>query len=108
MIVCNDNGNLESMITIVHELGHMLSYYDLNKDYQKQIEAANYERDLARGELIGFKIDQGFAPPTFDYTNKERFIELENIRITFEKFFDSTWEEAKKKIRKDIFGRKYK
>ena len=101
------NASYQGEIATLNQ-NHLNEVDNLTKDFKDQIDKANYERDLARGELIGFKIDHGFTPSTFDYTSKERFEELENIRISFEKFFDSTWEETKKKIRKDIFGRKYK
>lgn len=81
MIVCNDNGNLESMITIVHELGHMLSYYDLNKDYQ------NMEKDCYF-EVFSYTLERIFI----NYLKEENFLIKECIKASKEE--DNTFFET--------------
>lgn len=51
IIVCNDKMDLQTMVTIVHELGHMLCYYELkdnidsmNKSYFYEVFSCTFER----------------------------------------------------------------
>ena len=43
--------------------------------------------------------------PIKDFTSRDDFIELEEEKAAFERFFNRTWKETKKRIRKEVFSK---
>ena len=76
------------------------------KEAQKTAEEVSKELALVRGELDGIRAQQGKLEPSTDYTSRERFIELQEAYIAFEKFFKEQWQITKKEIRRQMLWTK--
>ena len=81
-------------------------YESKAKEAQKAAKKAEKELALVRGELDGLRAQQGMIEPSTDYASRERFIELQEAYIAFEKFFKSQWQITKKEIRKQVLWAK--
>ncbi len=49
---------------------------------------------------------QGKLSPSSEYTSRERFVELQEAYVAFEKFFREQWKITKKEIRKQVLWKK--
>lgn len=76
------------------------------KEAKKTADAAVKELALVRGELDGIRVQQGKLEPSTDYASRERFIELQEAYVAFEKFFKAQWKITKKQIRKQVLWAK--
>ena len=76
------------------------------REAQKTADEAVKELALVRGELDGLRAQQGMLAPSTEYASRERFIELQEAYLAFEKFFKSQWQITKKEIRKKVLGAK--
>ncbi len=84
-----------------------------NENYRKQKEEADdarhkaeAERALMQAELTGVRAQAGLDISAEDFTSKERFLQLEQEREAFEKFFGYAWKKTKKQMRKEAFSKK--
>ena len=73
---------------------------------KKTAEKAVKELALVRGELDGIRVQQGIMTPSTEYASRERFLELQESFVAFEKFFKSQWQITKKEIRKQVLWSK--
>ena len=64
------------------------------------------EKMLVQAQLHGLRQQCGLITPEEDFTSKERFMELEKEFAAFEKLFKTQWGFTKKRIRKEILGKK--
>lgn len=73
-------------------------------------EKARIEKDLVftKAQLHGLRQQHGLTASEDDFTSKERFMELEAEFRAFEAFFETQWKYTKKRIRKEILGKKTK
>jgi hypothetical protein len=71
-----------------------------------EIKKANEEKELAQAELTSLRVASGKAPSPAEYTSRERFLELEEEKKTLDKFFEASWKETKRTIRKELFSQK--
>ncbi len=85
----------------------------LRTDYETKAKAAEKtakdavkELALVRGELDGMRASEGKLTPSTDYASRERFVELQEAYVAFEKFFKSQWKITKKEIRKQVLWKK--
>ncbi|MDE7379838.1 MAG: hypothetical protein K2N14_02185 [Clostridia bacterium] len=78
----------------------------VKNDYEKQIAKIKEDAAFVRGELDGMRIQQGKMAPSAEYTSRERFTELEEEYMAFQKFFKKQWEYTKKEIRKTLLWTK--
>ena len=85
----------------------------LRTDYETKASAAKKKADealkelaLVRGELDGIRAEQGKLTPSTEYASRERFVELQEAYVAFEKFFKSQWQITKKEIRKQVLWAK--
>ena len=91
--------NLEADIVIAKE--HLKS----GEDLLAEKEAAFKELELLRkAEYAALMLEQHKSSQ--DYTNKEKFNELEETYLTLSKFFASNWQKTKKSIRKRVLWAK--
>ena len=91
--------NLEADIVIAKE--HLKS----GEDLLAEKEAAFKELELLRkAEYAALMLEQHKSSQ--DYTNKEKFNELEDTYLTLSKFFASNWQKTKKSIRKRVLWAK--
>lgn len=81
-------------------------YETRTKDAKKTADAALKELALVRGELDGMRAKQGLLTPSTEYASRERFVELQEAYVAFEKFFKSQWQITKKEIRKQVLWAK--
>lgn len=77
---------------------------ELNKEHERILE----EDTLIRAQLHGLRQQHGLITDDEDFTSKERFLELEAEFQAFEKLFETQWKYTKKRIRKEILGKKPK
>ena len=63
-------------------------------------------RILAQAQLHGLRQQCGLITSEDDFTSKERFLELEAEFRAFEELFEKQWKYTKKRIRKEILGKK--
>lgn len=90
---------LEADIVIAKE--HLKS----GEDLLAEKEAAFKELELLRkAEYAALMLEQHKSSQ--DYTNKEKFNELEETYLTLSKFFASNWQKTKKSIRKRVLWAK--
>ena len=90
---------LETDIVIAKE--HLKS----GEDLLAEKEAAFKELELLRkAEYAALMLEQHKSSQ--DYTNKEKFNELEETYLTLSKFFASNWQKTKKSIRKRVLWAK--
>ena len=90
---------LEADIVIAKE--HLKS----GEDLLAEKEAAFKELELLRkAEYAALMLEQHKSSQ--DYTNKEKFNELEDTYLTLSKFFASNWQKTKKSIRKRVLWAK--
>ena len=66
---------------------------------------AESERALMQAELTGVRAQLGLASAE-DFTSKERFLQLEQEREAFEKFFGSAWKKTKRRMLKEALSKK--
>ena len=76
------------------------------REAKKAAEEAAAELALVRGELDGIRAQQGKLTPSTEYASRERFVELQEAYVAFEKFFKSQWQITKKEIRKQVLWAK--
>ena len=76
------------------------------KEAKKTADAAVKELALVRGELDGMRAQQGKLTPSTEYASRERFVELQEAYVAFEKFFKAQWQVTKKEIRKQVLWAK--
>ncbi len=76
------------------------------KSAKKTANDALKELALVRGELDGIRAAQGKLQPSTDYASRERFVELQEAYVAFEKFFKAQWKITKKEIRKQVLWKK--
>lgn len=81
-------------------------YEEKAKEAKKTADAAVKELALVRGELDGIRAQQGKLEPSTDYASRERFVELQEAYVAFEKFFKEQWKITKKEIRKQVLWAK--
>ena len=67
-----------------------------------ELEAQVEENRSLKAEFNSMR-EIAHMEPIKDFTNRADFIELEEEKIAFEKFFNRTWKDTKKRIRKDTF-----
>ncbi|MBO4540417.1 MAG: DUF2357 domain-containing protein [Bacilli bacterium] len=84
-----------------------------NENYRKEKEEAldakrkaEAEHALMKAELTGVRAKAGLDLLAEDFTSKERFLQLEEERAAFEKFFGEAWKKTKKQMRKEAFSKK--
>ena len=77
---------------------------DMNKEHEKILQ----EDTLIRAQLHGLRQQHGLITDEEDFTSKERFLELEAEFKAFEELFETQWKYTKKRIRKEILGKKPK
>ena len=58
-----------------------------------------------QAELTGVRAQLGLASAE-DFTSKERFLQLEQEREAFEKFFGSAWKKTKRRMLKEALSKK--
>lgn len=78
------------------------------KESEEKCRRCEEEKLLVQAQLHGLRQQCGLISPEEDYTSKERFMELEQEFAAFEKLFKKQWGYTKKRIRKEILGRKPK
>ena len=71
-------------------------------------ERSEKERILAQAQLHGLRQQHGLITSEDDFTSKERFLELEAEFKAFEQLFETQWKYTKKRIWKEILGKRYK
>ncbi len=76
------------------------------KEAKKTADKAVRELALVRGELDGMRALQGKLSPSSEYASRERFVELQEAYVAFEKFFREQWKITKKEIRKQVLWKK--
>ena len=76
------------------------------KEAKKTADDALKELALVRGELDGMRAQQGLLTPSTEYSSRDRFVELQEAYVAFEKFFKSQWQITKKEIRKQVLWTK--
>ncbi len=81
-------------------------YEEKAKIAKKTADDAVKELALVRGELDGIRVAQGKLEPSTDYASRERFVELQEAYVAFEKFFKAQWKITKKEIRKQVLWAK--
>ena len=81
-------------------------YETKTKEAKKAASDAKKELALVRGELDGIRVQQGLLTPSTDYASRERFVELQEAYVAFEKFFKAQWKITKKEIRKQVLWAK--
>ncbi|MDE7439603.1 MAG: hypothetical protein K2N23_03760 [Clostridia bacterium] len=81
-------------------------YEEKAKEAKKTADAAVKELALVRGELDGMRAQYGKIEPSTDYASRERFVELQEAYVAFERFFKAQWKITKKQIRKQVFWAK--
>lgn len=78
----------------------------MERQHDKEVAELQQKLSLARGELDGIRAEQGKLVPSDEYTNRERFKELESEYLAFQNFFKKQWQYTKKEIRKTILWTK--
>ena len=114
-----ENSNLE-MVSKLNEA--IANTENVKRDYDSQIVALKEESDQNL-ELITNELEKEIEENRVlqaelnsmreianmeqvkDFTNRDDFIELEEEKAAFERFFIRTWKETKKRIRTDTFKR---
>lgn len=74
---------------------------DTNNEMNKQIE----ENRSLKAEINSLR-ELNHMEPITDFTSREDFDELELEKNAFDKFFNRTWKDTKKVIRKNLLGKK--
>ena len=74
----------------------------------EKCEKITSEKIFVQAQLDGLRQQYGLISPQEDFTSKERFLELEKEYEAFEELFRTQWGYTKKRIRRDILGRKSK
>ena len=72
----------------------------IKEEMNKQIE----ENRSLKAEFNSMREIARMAPIK-DFTSRDDFIELEEEKAAFERFFNRTWKETKKRIRKEVFSK---
>ena len=75
------------------------------EDADEARRKAESERALMQAELTGVRARMGLASAE-DFTSKERFLQLEQERESFEKFFGTAWKKTKKRMLKEALAKK--
>ena len=88
------NTKLEANRKVIHE-------------QQDQLDILQVEHNVIKGELIVYKTKSGSQLNVDDFTSKERFLELEQIRDAYSRIFSKSWQATKKAIRKEILSQPY-
>ena len=57
-----------------------------------------------KAEVIAAQVESGELKPNFDYTSREKFLELEEHFKNFNNFFQEQWKMTKKQIKKEILS----
>lgn len=73
---------------------------DIKAEMDKQIE----ENRSLKAEFNSMR-EIAHLEPVKDFTNRDDFIELEEEKNAFEKFFNRTWKATKKRIRKEVISK---
>ena len=55
-----------------------------------------------KAEVLAAQVESGEIKPSFDYTSREKFLELETHFRNFNNFFQEQWKMTKKQIKKEI------
>ena len=76
------------------------------EDADEARRKAESERALMQAELTGVRAAAGMDISAEDFTSKERFLQLEQEREAFEKFFGAAWKKTKKRMFKEAFSKK--
>lgn len=76
------------------------------KYFDKELERLNQENTFANARIKGLLYDKGIQEEDSNYTEKDKFIELEKEYLAFMEFFEREWKKTKKKIKKDYLGKK--
>lgn len=79
----------------------------LRKEYEDKFEVQKQENVFIRSQLDGIRAQQGNLTPSVDHASRERFVELQQEYLAFEKFFKEQWKLTKKQIRKQVLWAKY-
>ena len=77
-------------------------------DFESEKAENQKARILAQAQLHGLRQQYGLITEEEDFTSKERFLELEEEFRAFEQLFETQWKFTKKRIRKEILGKKRK
>lgn len=77
-------------------------------ELEEEHERILSERTLMQAQLHGLRQQHGLITDEEDFTSKERFMELEAEFKAFEQLFETQWKYTKKRIRKEILGKKPK
>lgn len=63
------------------------------------------EKQFADGRLNALRAEHGLIPEDEDFTEKDKFYELEHQYAAFKKLFKAEWKKVKKRIRREAFRR---
>ncbi len=69
--------------------------------YEKRIDYLNKQKLFVDAQLHAIRLEQGKETDEYDYTSKERFLELEGEYQAFKQLFKKEWKKTKEKIRED-------
>lgn len=75
----------------------------LKKETSAQVEETNKRYDLAKAEAMTLRIGDKKGPDPDDFSDRERFMQLEAEKKVLDEFFERSWKETKKNIKKKIF-----
>ncbi|MBR5347629.1 MAG: hypothetical protein IK125_00120 [Lachnospiraceae bacterium] len=73
---------------------------------QEDLTAEQERCRLLEARIIGMLEEYGVKKPEADMTEREEFLELEKEKAAFDRFFESKWGVAKRKIRKRILWKR--
>jgi len=73
---------------------------------QADLQAEQERCRLLEARVRGLLEEYGAKKPDADMSEREEFLELEKEKAAFDRYFERNWGEAKRKIRKRIFGKR--
>lgn len=81
-------------------------FNDEKREHLAEMAKLEKENALLRAELTGVRAKAGLQPPAEDFTSREKFLQLEEEKEAFDRFFGKAWKATKKRIRKEAFAQK--
>ena len=78
-----------------------------NQEIRDQHQELLNKIDMMETELLTYKVDNGLVNIK-DYGDEESFNKLEELMSRMDKVYEKAWKEAKRNIRKEVFGGKKK
>ncbi len=81
---------------------HIANMEKENKEIKEEGERIKAIQQSMEAEILSLKANKSLVK-AIDFTSEEDFNKLEEMKKSFDKFYDEAWKETKKKIAKEVF-----